>query len=135
MAGSTGDLPTHQFRQRVDSPIMIVYHVIMTKSHDTSGNRVREPVQVYLDGLQRRRLERMAGQLGLTKSDVVRRGLEALERQLADPADHPALRIIGIAVAESAADAGYDVAREHDRYLAESEEESWKPAKRRKRAR
>jgi Arc/MetJ-type ribon-helix-helix transcriptional regulator len=114
---------------------MIVYHVIMTKSHDTSGNRVREPVQVYLDGLQRRRLERMAGQLGLTKSDVVRRGLEALERQLADPADHPALRIIGIAVAESAADAGYDVAREHDRYLAESEEESWKPAKRRKRAR
>jgi hypothetical protein len=119
----------------VDSAIMMLYHEIMTKIHDKNGNRIREPVQVYLDGGQRRRLERMAGQLGLTKSDVVRRGLEALERQLADPADHPALRIIGIAVAETAPDAGYDVAREHDRYLAESEEESWKPATRRKRAR
>lgn len=114
--------------------IMMLYHEDMTISHDPNGNRVREPVQVYLDGPQRRRLDRMAGQLGLTKSDVVRRGLEALERQLADPSDHPALRIIGIAAAETVADASYDVAREHDRYLAESEEESWKPAKRRKRA-
>ena len=105
----------------------------MTKNHDRN-NRVREPVQVYLDRLQRRRLERMAGQLGLTKSDVLRHGLEALERQLADPADHPALRIVGIAEAETVAHPGYDVAREHDRYLAESEEESWKPVRRRKRA-
>lgn len=92
-----------------------------------------EPVQVYLDRGQRRRLEQLAGELGLSKSDVVRRGLEALERQMADPAEHPALRIIGIALGESARAADYDVAREHDRYLAESERESWKPAGRRKR--
>lgn len=93
-----------------------------------------EPLQVYLDAAQRRRLEQMAGQLGLSKSDVVRRGLEALERQLSDPADHPALRIIGIATSETTANPGYDVALEHDRYLAESEQKSWKLARKRKRA-
>ena len=106
----------------------------MSHSHEPKGKHVSEPLQVYLDGAQRRRLEQMAGQLGLSKSDVVRRGLEALERQLTDPADHPALRIIGIAAAETAADAGYDVAREHDRYLAESERKSWKTPRKRKRA-
>lgn len=107
---------------------------LMNRSHDGRGKRVSEPLQVYLDGAQRRRLEQMAGQLGLSKSDVVRRGLEALERQLTDPADHPALRIIGIAAAETTTDAGYDVALEHDRYLAESERKSWKLARKRKRA-
>ena len=113
---------------------MVLYHDLMTPSHDGKSKRVSEPVQVYLDGVQRRRLEQLAGQLGLSKSDVVRRGLEALERQLADPAEHPALRIIGIAATETTVDADYDVAREHDRYLAESERKSWKPARRRKRA-
>jgi Arc/MetJ-type ribon-helix-helix transcriptional regulator len=84
---------------------------------------------VYLDRGQRRMLDQLADELGLTKSDVVRRGLEALERQMADPAEHPALRIIGIASGESAKAADYDVAREHDRYLAESERKSWTPAR------
>lgn len=105
----------------------------MAKAHDKKVNRVSEPVQVYLDRGQRRRLEQLAGQLGLSKSDVVRRGLEALERQIADPAEHPALRIIGIASGESAKAADYDIAREHDRYLAESERKSWKLATRSKR--
>lgn len=109
------------------------YHDIMTKSHDKRVKRVSEPVQVYLDSGQRRRLAQLAGELGLSKSDVVRRGLEALERQMADPAEHPALRIIGIASAESTKAADYDVARDHDRYLAESERKSWKPAVRGKR--
>jgi Arc/MetJ-type ribon-helix-helix transcriptional regulator len=113
---------------------MIHYHYIMTDTHDRRGKRVGEPMQVYLDGVQRRRLAQLAGQLGLSKSDVVRRGLEALERQLTDPANHPALRIIGIAGAESAVNPGYDIAREHDRYLAESERETWKPVRKRKRA-
>ena len=57
------------------------------------------------------------------KSDVLRRGLEALESQLSDPGRHPALEIIGIA---SSADApGVDVARAHDEYLAASEIDSW----------
>jgi len=96
-------------------------------------SRVAEPIQVYLDHAQRRRLERLAGELGLSKSDVVRRGLEALERQMADPAEHPALAIIGIASRETGKAPDYDVAREHDRYLAESEQKSWKRAGSRKR--
>lgn len=109
---------------------MSYYHDIMTRAHDSTKGRASEPVQVYLDRSQRRLLEQLADELGLTKSDVVRRGLEALERQMADPAEHPALRIIGIASAQVTKAADYDVAREHDRYLAESERKSWKPAKR-----
>jgi Arc/MetJ-type ribon-helix-helix transcriptional regulator len=112
---------------------MISYHEIMTKNHGKAGKRVSEPLQVYLDPRQRRQLDQLAVDLGLTKSDVVRQALEALERQMSDPAEHPALRIIGIASAETAKTAGYDIARDHDRYLAESERKSWKPATRRKR--
>lgn len=93
-------------------------------------DRVREPVQVYLDPDDQDRLERLREQLDSSKSDVLRRGLEALEREITDPDRHPALRIIGIAQPRSTApdtdtDPGYDVAREHDRFLAESEVESW----------
>jgi Arc/MetJ-type ribon-helix-helix transcriptional regulator len=88
---------------------------------------------VYLDSGQRRRLQQLAGELGLSKSDVLRRGLEALERQMANPTEHPALRIIGLASGESAKAVDYNVAREHDRYLAESERKSWKAFARRKR--
>jgi hypothetical protein len=46
--------------------------------------------------------------------------------QLLDPDEHPALRLIGIADAPAAAPGrDYDVAREHDRYLADAEEASW----------
>jgi Arc/MetJ-type ribon-helix-helix transcriptional regulator len=112
---------------------MKVYHDIMTKRHDKSGKRVSEPVQVYLDPGQRRQLDQLAVDLGLTKSDVVRQALEALERQMSDPAEHPALRIIGIASAEATKAADYDVARDHDRFLAESERKSWRPARKGKR--
>lgn len=100
--------------------------------------RVGEPVQVYLDTTERRRLDRLTQELGKTKSDVVRQALQALERQALDPDAHPALRIIGLADRERAGGPGYDVAREHDRYLADSEEASWgrrPPRKRRRRAR
>jgi hypothetical protein len=83
----------------------------------------REPVQVYLNGLDRERLERLTSRLDATKSDVLRRGLWALEQQLSDPGAHPALRIVGI-VDLSGAGAG-DAAREHDRVLAEGEESGW----------
>jgi hypothetical protein len=84
---------------------------------------VREPVQVYLDGPDQARLERLTGRLAATKSDVLRRGLQALEQQLSDPGGHPALRIAGILDLPHAGTA--DAAREHDRLLAEAEEGSW----------
>jgi hypothetical protein len=97
----------------------------------TSKRRVKEPVQVYLDAVERQRLERLARQFGATMSDVLRRALEVLEHQTSDPAANPALQIIGVADRERAGGPGYDVAREHDRYLAESEAAGWgRPARR-----
>ena len=98
----------------------------MTEYHDRpkSKKRVGEPAQVYLTEADQARLERLTQQLGASKSDVLRQGLEALELQHMEPLAHPALRLIGIAgdVAEPDND---DPAREHDRLLAETEEESW----------
>lgn len=107
----------------------------MKKAHDKRTRRVAEPVQVYLDSTERGRLDWLAELLGETKSDVVRRGLEALERQVSDPADHPALRIIGVAEGKARRPAPYDIARDHDRFLAESEVASWKTKGKGKRAR
>lgn len=89
--------------------------------------RVREaaPLQVYLVADERERLERLASQLDATKSDVIRAGLLALERELLSPSAHPALRLIGIADAETSEGGSTDAAREHDQLLAESEEASW----------
>jgi len=55
--------------------------------------RVREaaPLQVYLVRDERERLERLADQLDATKSDVIRRALLALEREMQSPASHQAL--------------------------------------------
>ena len=98
--------------------------------------RVREaaPLQVYLDAAERDRLERLADQLGTTRSDVVRRSLEALEREVTDPEGHPALRVIGMVRAETGSPQP-DPAREHDRVLADGEESSWAPPRRKGRRR
>jgi len=99
----------------------------MTISDDSTSRskRVAEPVQVYLDPEDQDRLARLAAQLDTSKSAVLRLGLGSLERQLQDPAAHPALQLIGLVEAETAAPKGSDVARDHDRVLAESELKSW----------
>ena len=66
----------------------------MTSRHEKRRptGRVAEPVQVYLDRPDRERLDRLAAQLEATKSDVLRRGLEALEsltRHTTGPASAP----------------------------------------------
>lgn len=103
---------------------MMHYHEIMTSYRRSSKPPVaREPVQVYLDGPEQERLERLTSRLAATKSDVLRRGLEALERQVLDPSTHPALSIVGILNTAGAPEV--DAAREHDRLLADSEVDSW----------
>lgn len=89
--------------------------------------RVAEPVQVYLQPDEQDRLARLTDRLDTSKSDVLRRGLEALERELADPTAHPVLRLIGIGESARSADhdEAVDPAREHDRVLADAEEGSW----------
>lgn len=88
------------------------------------AKRVSEaaPVQVYLDRFTRDRLDRLAANLELSKSDVLRRGLLSLERELLDPSSHPALRLIGAVEKEQGGTFTYDVAREHDRVLAQVNE-------------
>jgi hypothetical protein len=98
----------------------------MKKSHD-KADRVAEPVQVYLERPDADRLARLAAQLGATKSEVLRRGLAALERAVTDPASHPALRVIGLAEREvRSSRSGSDVARGHDEALAGDELASWR---------
>jgi hypothetical protein len=59
----------------------------MKSRHDgrPRAGRVAEPVQVYLDQADRERLRRLSEALEATKSDVLRRGLKALESQLRRP--------------------------------------------------
>ena len=85
---------------------------------------MKEPVQVYLGADELERLGRLVERLGSNKSEVLRQGLEALERQLTDPDTHPALGIIGI-TRSNAKSPALDVAREHDEFLADSEVDSW----------
>jgi hypothetical protein len=97
----------------------------MNHSHDKAPKRrVAEPVQVYLRPSEKDRLERLTAELDTTKSDVLRRGLKALELQISDPEHHPALKIIGM-VSVPDDDLAIDVAREHDEYLAATEIASW----------
>src|SRR5688572_31669835 len=75
--------------------LMSDYHEPRPQTHDTtmSPKRVSEtaPVQVYLDRQSRERLDHLAVSLDATKSEVLRRGLLALERETTDPASHPVL--------------------------------------------
>ncbi len=110
---------------QVAEPPRIHYHEFMNYDHEHNKRpvkRVREPAQVYLDVPDQDRLERLTEELDTTKSDVLRRGLEALERELLDPEHHPALQIIGIAGVDRGPECDLDVAREHDRYLADLED-------------
>ncbi len=99
----------------------------MTDNNDKPrpAKRVGGPTQIYLTEADRSRLERLATQMGASKSEVLRRGLEALELQQLDPAAHPALRLIGL-VRDTVDRPDIDVARVHDRVLADDEEASWR---------
>jgi len=62
----------------------------MTPTHERrKPARVAEPVQVYLERPDQERLERLAAALDATKSDVLRRGLAALESRVLRPAARP----------------------------------------------
>ncbi len=100
---------------------MSKFHDTMKMYNDKAKGRVAEPVQVYLDSADQDRLDRLTDRLGSTKSAVMRQALQALENQLTSPENHPALRIIGIAPDGDSVDP-FDIAREHDRYLADIED-------------
>jgi hypothetical protein len=93
----------------------------MARYHDRKRKpgRVSEPVQVYLAQEDRATLQRLAEQLGLSMSDVIRRALSVLEQNVMDPKNHPALRLIGVIDSPDMTPLPYDPAAEHDRFLAD----------------
>ena len=104
----------------------------MSKSHER--RRISEPVQVYLDRDERATLDHLSEHLELSKSDVIRRALAALERETLSPDAHPALRLIAMVGADEERDAGatYDPAVEHDRFLADINDAPYPRPKRRR---
>jgi len=79
--------------------------------------RVREPVQVYLDAGDRDLLESLARSSGLSKAELLRRGLRQLGvRQLAEQAPGWSLDALTGSLGH-AADLPRDLAANHDVYL------------------
>ena len=78
---------------------------------------VREPVQVYLAPDDRDLLNRLAAETGLTKAELLRRGLRSFAREQGGGGASPMLRF----VTESAAgEWPAAVAEKHDDILADS---------------
>lgn len=91
------------------------YCHFMPKRSPSSSPRVREPVQVYLEADDSSLLARLAATSGLSKAEVMRRGMRAFARE--QDIESPMLRY----VAESGTgDWPSGVAADHDAVLAES---------------
>ena len=87
----------------------------MPKRTPTSPPRVREPVQVYLEADDSSLLARLAATSGLSKAEVMRRGMRAFARE--QDVESPMLRFV---TESGAGDWPAGVAVDHDAVLAES---------------
>ncbi|MBW7933812.1 MAG: hypothetical protein H3C62_09425 [Gemmatimonadaceae bacterium] len=87
----------------------------MPKRPSSSTPRVREPVQVYLASDDSALLARLAAASGLSKAEVMRRGMRAFARE--QDVESPMLRFI-----EEGAGAAWPagVAADHDAVLADA---------------
>jgi hypothetical protein len=81
------------------------------------SSRVREPVQVYLEPADRSLLDRLAARTGLSRAELLRRGVRQLaERELSDrPAGWSLERLTGALGNDPSVPA--DLAARHDEYL------------------
>ena len=77
--------------------------------------RVREPIQVYLTGAERATLDRLAREMGVSRAEVLRRGLLAVARSDSHSLYDAFDRLIGI-VDDRATPT--DLAERHDEHLA-----------------
>ena len=78
--------------------------------------RVREPLQVYITSDERRLLDHMAKETGLSRAEVLRRGLRSFARE--QPAENsPMLKFIQDM---RGGDWPADIGRNHDKYLEEA---------------
>lgn len=85
------------------------------------SKRVREPVQVYLDSSDRDLLEALLEKTGLTKAELLRRGLRQLAaEQLTEQGPGWSLMVLEGLIG----DGPPDLAERHDDYLAQALEET-----------
>lgn len=91
----------------------------------TGTGKRRHPVQVYLDEREWGWLEQAAAASGLSKSDVLRRGVRLAAIDLIPPEQDPAWRLIGLAGEDN--EIPTDFAERHDEYLVKWERESYFP--------
>jgi hypothetical protein len=96
----------------------------MPKRRPRSPAAIREPVQVYLAADERDLLNRLVTETGLTKAEILRRGMRSFAREQGGAS--PMLRFSAEGKAADWPDA---VAKNHDEILAESYRS---PAKRRR---
>jgi len=88
---------------------------------------VREPVQVYMDAPDRSLLEQAAIASGLSRAEVLRRGLHRFAAELLADAS-PALAFLESAASVVPIAPAPDVAARHDEYLADWEVATWQKA-------
>lgn len=85
---------------------------------ETRQRRVREPLQVYLAEEERRLLDRLAGDAGVSRAEILRRGILAVAREREPWDASPVLDFVR-RVVEGAPSLPEDVALRHDDYLAD----------------
>jgi hypothetical protein len=86
-------------------------------------DRVREPVQVYLDRQDRDLLEQLVASTGLPRTELIRRGLRTLaaETLASRPPGKSMEALIGLF--GDASDLPADLSDRHDAYLAQAIED------------
>lgn len=87
----------------------------MARTQSGRARSVREPIQVYLDRDERSVLDRLAEETGLSRAEILRRGLRRFAAEAAG--GEPPMLAFAAEVAERAFPP--DVAARHDDYLAE----------------
>jgi len=96
--------------------------------HKPTATRVREPLQVYITSDERRLLDRMATTTGLSRAEVLRRGLKSFARE--QPVENgPMLNFIRDMRGE---DWPADIGRNHDKHLEDAHLDTHASSARRK---
>jgi hypothetical protein len=92
------------------------------------AKRVREPIQVYLTGAERTTLDRLARELGVSRAEVLRRGIEMLGSQRARSFHEVFDTLVG---ALSVPGAATDLAERHDDHAADDADQRTSRSRRR----
>ena|SRR6266496_3323066 len=92
-------------------------------SRSRSSRRVREPVQAYLDEVDRALLEQVAHRTGLSRAEILRRGLRAFAQQTLTerPPGWSFESLIGVLGDDPSIPT--DLSERHDEYLAQALED------------